>query len=124
MNIRLPIILIGDGELIKYKTIEDAQSDLEAYDIRLYSVYDSNCRRVKLYKKSKYNDVGFIIKDKVSLCSQLKKEIKEYAKYYEINQFTSDNIDELLKLIPYYKTIPSPLWVKIEGLWNKFTHSK
>jgi len=96
MDIKLPMILIGDGDLVKYKTIEDAHMDLEAYDIKLYSVYDSNCRRIKLYKKSKYNDVGFIIEDATPLCSQLKKEIKEYAKDYELNQFSSDDIDELL----------------------------
>ena len=119
IDINLPIILIGDGYLVKYKTIEDAHMDLEAYDMENYSVYDSNCRRVKLYKKSKYNDVGFMIEDTTPLCSQLKKEIKEYAKYYELNQFFSDNLDELVELIPYCELSYTPLWDKIQALWRK-----
>ena len=119
MDIKLPMILICDGDLVKYKTIEDARMDLEAYNLESYSVYDSNCRRVKLYKKSKYNDVGFMIEDATPLCSQLKEEIKEYAKEYDLNQFDSNDLNELLKLIPYYEIIYTPIWTKIKKLWNK-----
>ena len=124
MDIKLPMILIGDGTLIKYKTIEDAHMDLEAYDIDNYSVYDSNCRRVKLYKKSKYNDIGFVIENPTPMCEQLKKEIKEYAKYYELNQFSSDSIDELVKMIPYYELQYTPIWQKVKRLWSKGGTSK
>ena len=118
INIKLPIILIGGGNLLKYKTIEDAYSDLEAYDIELYSVYDSNCRKVKLYKKSEYNDVGFIIEDKTSLCEQLKHEIQKYGKEYDLTQFISDDLDSLLMSIPYYKIVYIPIWMRIQKLWN------
>jgi len=119
MDIKLPLILIGDGELVKYKTIEDASLDLEAYDIELYSVYDSNCRKVKLYKKSKYNDVGFMLENTAPMCSQLKDDIKKYAKEYDLNQFTSNDLNKLLKLIPYHEIIYIPLWIKVKKLWNK-----
>jgi len=124
MNIKLPLILIGDGELVKYKTIEDAHLDLEAYDIKLYSVYDSNCRRVKLYKKSKYNDVGFQIENETRLCSQLKQEIKEYANEYNLKEFVSDDLDELLKLIPYHEIIYTPFWIKIQEVVHKLLSIK
>ena len=121
MDIQFPIILIGDGDLIKYKTLEDAELDLEAYSLELYSVYDSNCRKVKLYKKNKYNHVGFILEDEISLCQELKQKIQEYGLYYELTKFTSDDIIKLLESIPYYEISLNPISQRINTLWKRLT---
>ncbi len=72
IEIKLPIILIGDGNLIKYKTIEDAELDLEAYDMHEYYVFDRDCREINLYKKDKYFRVGFHITNEEVKCEKLK----------------------------------------------------
>jgi len=98
MEIILPIILCGDGELCKYKFLSDAEKDLEAYDIHLFTVFDSLYRKIELYKKDKYNRVGFRLIDEESKHDEFIKIIKDYMSSYDID----DDIDEFIQSIPIY----------------------
>jgi len=102
IDIILPMILIGDGDLIKYRTIEDAEKDLEAYDICNYIIYDKNCRKIELYKKDKYYRVGFKIIDKEPKCDELQKTIKSYLEENNIEGYESNDLDDWVQRIPFY----------------------
>ena len=103
IDIKLPMILIGDGELIKYRTIEDAEKDLEAYDIDNYVIYDKKCRKIILYKKDKYYRVGFKIINKESKCDELQQTIKRYLEENKIGGYESNNLDDWIQEIPFYR---------------------
>jgi len=98
MEIKLPIILFGEGELCKYNSIKDAESDLEAYDIESYNVYDSLYREIKLYKKDKYNGVGFELLTTDIKYDEFIKRVKEYMEIYNINS----DVSYFIKNIPIY----------------------
>jgi len=102
IEIEFPIVLIGDGNLIKYRNLEDAEQNLEAYDIDSYSVYDSSYRKLKLYKKDKYYRVGFRIVDTKNKSEEVYEKIKEFARDYELSAYSSTNLISLIEEIPFY----------------------
>jgi len=92
------------NELWKYKFISDAENYLEAYDIDNYEAYDSSCRKLKLYRKDKYNRIGFSIFDDKLYCNNLFQYVLNEAKYHtKIDKETLKHmpLDELLKILPY-----------------------
>lgn len=95
IKIQLPIVLIGDGEICKYSSLECAESDLEAYDIDLYVVYDASYRKVVLFKKDKYCRVGFRIDDDEFLYDEFVQEIKKFMQIYDFNENIKDFIDKI-----------------------------
>jgi hypothetical protein len=65
LKIKEPIYVLSHDskDINKYKHLKNAEMDLEAYDIDNYSAFDSNFNKLKLYKKDKYNRVGFQLLD-------------------------------------------------------------
>lgn len=102
IEIEFPIVLIGDGNLIKYRNLEDAEQDLEAYDIDSYSVYDSSYRKLELYKKDKYYRVGFRIVDTKIKNEEVYEKIKEFARDYELSAYSSTNLISLIEEVPFH----------------------
>jgi len=98
MEIVLPIILCGDGELCKYKSLKDAEEDLEAYDIHLFTVFDSTYKKIELYKKDKYNRVGFRVIDMENKYDEFIEAIKKYMDLYDIDE----DINDFIRNIPIY----------------------
>ncbi len=76
--IKEPIFIIEDNiNIYKYDSITCAEKDLEAYDLELYIGYDSNFNKLELYKKDKYNRVGFrLINDKKQYHDELERYVK------------------------------------------------
>ena len=92
------------NELLKYRFVSDAENSLEAYDLDNYEAYDSLYRKLKLYKKDKYNRVGFGIFNNESYSDTLFKYALNEAKYHtKDNEETLKNmsLDDLLRIIPY-----------------------
>jgi len=98
MFIKYPIILIGDGELCKYKKLSDFEEDIECYDIDNFKVYDSIYKELEIYKKDKYCRVSVKIKEKANRYKDFKQLIKEYMDDYEIKH----DIETFIKNIPVY----------------------
>ena len=62
------------GELWKYKTIDFAEKEIEVYDFDNYDIFDGTYRKLKPYKKDKYNRVGFESTDNIE-----ENRLKQYA---------------------------------------------
>ena len=75
-NIFEPIFIYAKdtGEVWKFKYISIVENSLEAYDIDNYEAYDSKFRKLILFKKDKFNRVGFKLDSK----SIYENELKEY----------------------------------------------
>ena len=94
------------NELWKYQFISDAEISLEAYDIDNYKVYDSLFRELKLYKKDKYQRVGFDILNDDECYDDLFKYALNEVKYNTTiseNDFSSFSLLELLAILPVKK---------------------
>jgi hypothetical protein len=98
LKIKEPIfVLLHDSkEINKYRYLKNAEIDLEAYDIDNYSAFDSNFNKLKLYKKDKFNRVGFKLLDsKIN-----KQEIQSYLTVVPDEKFS---IDEILYNLKSYE---------------------
>lgn len=101
MKIKEPIFIIvhDSKEIVKYEYLINAENDLEAYDLDNYSAFDTNLKKLELYKKDQYNRVGFKILD----CMVDEKKIRSYL----LNQIkVVDNTlttYELLGNLPSYE---------------------
>ena len=94
------------NELWKYQFISDAEISLESYDIDNYKAYDSLFRELKLYKKDKYQRVGFDILNDDECYDDLFKYALNEAKYHTTmskNDFCSFSLSELLAFLPVKK---------------------
>lgn len=105
MKIKEPIFIIvhDSKEIVKYEYLINAENDLEAYDLDNYSAFDTNLKKLELYKKDQYNRVGFKILD----CMVDEKKIRSYL----LNQIkVVDNTlttYELLGNLPSYENLAS-----------------
>ena len=90
------MLLHDSKEINKYRYLKNAEIDLEAYDIDNYSAFDSNFNKLKLYKKDKFNRVGFKLLDsKIN-----KQEIQSYLTVVPDEKFS---IDEILYNLKSYE---------------------
>ncbi len=96
-EIKEPIYIFGEGEVCKYD-LKDAESDIEAYDMEYYKAFDAGYRPLKLFKKDKYNRVGFILEDTEPKPELFIQEVKNYINTYNLDI----DIDTFLKNIPKY----------------------
>lgn len=129
MKIQEPIFIImyDTKEIVKYNYLKNAEENLEAYDIDNYMAFDSNFRKLELFKKDKYNRVGLkavdsrIDENKISpyLLSRKKVVDNTLSAYELLNNLTSyeDWIARQSSFIPKIFTILCVVCIGVFVVW-------
>lgn len=100
MNIQEPIFIIEPYDISKFNTIEYAENYLDVYDIDSYIAFDSNFRKLSLYKKSLFNRVKFKLFDTNIYKEEFTKHLTEnLKKIYKEDFPDSNDINFLMSLL-------------------------
>jgi len=104
--IKEPIYIYAkdSAELWKYKTIDFAKKATEVYDFDNYDIFDGMYRKIKPYKKDKYNRVGFELTNIVEenkLKRYVVKELMHRKNIQVENNLDKMGLKELLDMLPF-----------------------
>jgi len=99
-----PILIYSKdtGELDKYDNLDDAEIDIESYDIDNYEAYDGKYKKLRLYKKDEYGSVGFEVKFPIVFCEDIIFEYicNEIKALYKTDKNKRSYLSYLIKLLP------------------------